>query len=88
MVAEAAAVIRPAVEAWIRQVAQGEVLHNDDTPLPVLALGREGERAARDLDKRAEPSQTSGAEQAELLAGHLTYDRRQFPGAELLARNS
>src|SRR5512140_173904 len=47
-----------------------------------------GSERARDLDKRAEHSQTSGAEQAELLSGNLTYDRRQFPGAELIASNS
>ena len=40
---------------------------------------------ARNLDKRAEHSQASGAQQAELLSGHLTHDRRQFPGAELIA---
>ena len=47
-----------------------------------------GGEPARDLDKCAEHSQTSSAEQAELLSGHLTYDRRQFPGAELIASNS
>ena len=47
-----------------------------------------GSDRARHLDKRAEHSQTSGAEQAELLSGHLTYDRRQFPSAELIAGNS
>ena len=48
VVAGAAAVIRPAMEELIRQAAQGEVLHNDDTPMPVLAL----EREARDPPER------------------------------------
>ena len=52
VVAEAAAVIRPAIEELIRQAAQGEVLHNDDTPMLVLALGREGDREARDPPER------------------------------------
>jgi hypothetical protein len=50
--AGAAAVIRPAMEELIRQAAQGEVLHNDDTPMPVLALQREGKREARDPPER------------------------------------
>jgi transposase len=52
VVAGGAAVIQPALEELIRQAAQGEVLHNDDTPMPVLALEREGEREARDPPER------------------------------------
>ena len=52
VVAAAAATIQPALEELIRQAAQGEVLHNDDTPMPVLALEREGEREARDPPER------------------------------------
>jgi len=52
VVAAAAAVIRPAIEELIRQAAQGEVLHNDDTPMPVLGLQREGEGEARDPPER------------------------------------
>jgi transposase len=40
IVTEAAAAIQPAMEQLIRQGAQGEVLHNDDTLIPVLALRR------------------------------------------------
>ncbi len=40
IVVEAAATIQPAMEELIRQAAQGEVLHNDDTSMPVLALRR------------------------------------------------
>jgi transposase len=38
---ETAAVIRPAFEELIRQAAQSEVLHNDDTGMRVLRLARE-----------------------------------------------
>ena len=41
IVEEAAAVIRPAHEELIRQAAQGEVLHNDDTGMRVLRMERE-----------------------------------------------
>ena len=38
---ETAAVVRPAFEELIRQAAQGDVLHNDDTGMRVLRLARE-----------------------------------------------
>jgi transposase len=41
IVEEAAEVIKPALEELIRQAAQGEVLHNDDTSMRVLRLARE-----------------------------------------------
>jgi len=41
IVEEAAELIRPAYEELIRQAAQGEVLHNDDTSMRVLHLARE-----------------------------------------------
>jgi transposase len=41
IVQEAAEAIRPAHEELIRQAAQGEVLHNDDTGMRVLRLERE-----------------------------------------------
>ena len=41
VVAEAAEVIQPAHDELIRQAAQGEVLHNDDTSMRVLRLVRE-----------------------------------------------
>jgi transposase len=40
IVEEAAELIRPARDELIRQAAQGEVLHNDDTSMKVLALRR------------------------------------------------
>jgi transposase len=45
IVAETAAAIRPALDELIRQAAQGEVLHNDDTSMRVLALNRAQVRA-------------------------------------------
>ena len=41
IVEEAAEIIKPALEELIRQAAQGEVLHNDDTSMRVLRLARE-----------------------------------------------
>src|SRR5208337_1002936 len=41
VIAEAAEVIKPARDELIRQAAQGEVLHNDDTSMRVLRLVRE-----------------------------------------------
>jgi transposase len=48
IVTETAAQIRPAMDELIRQAAQGEVLHNDDTSMPVLALRRNVGRNAND----------------------------------------
>ena len=41
IVEEAAELIKPARDELIRQAAQGEVLHNDDTSMRVLRLARE-----------------------------------------------
>jgi transposase len=41
VVEEAAALMKPAHKELIRQAAQGEVLHNDDTSMKVLRLARE-----------------------------------------------
>lgn len=46
IVQETAAVIQPALDELIRQAAQGEVLHNDDTSMTVLALRHQGSDAA------------------------------------------
>jgi hypothetical protein len=51
IVVEAAAMIQPAMEELIRQAAQGEVLHNDDTSMPVLALRRNPGVAETDNDE-------------------------------------
>jgi len=50
IVAEAAATLQPAMEELIRQAAQGAVLHNDDTSMPVLALRRHAGQGDTDDD--------------------------------------
>ena len=50
IVAEAAVTLQPAMEELIRQAAQGEVLHNDDTSMPVLALRRNRVTATNEND--------------------------------------
>ena len=53
IVEEAAEVIKPARDELIRQAAQGEVLHNDDTGMRVLKLEREpGDEAHRRVHQR------------------------------------
>ena len=51
IVQETAAQIQPAMDELIRQAAQGEVMHNDDTSMRVLSLDRD---AASDADIAAE----------------------------------
>ena len=41
IVEEEAEIVKPAIEELIRQAAQGEVLHNDDTSMRVLQMARE-----------------------------------------------
>ena len=51
IVKETAVQIQPAMDELIRQAAQGEVVHNDDTSMRVLSLDRD---AASDADIAAE----------------------------------
>ncbi|MEW5805024.1 MAG: transposase [bacterium] len=54
--------VYPAYEELIRQAAQGEVLHNDDTTVKILALmkGTSGQHSAdKDADKNADKSDPS-----------------------------
>jgi hypothetical protein len=46
LVRDAAPRLAPAWDELLRQAAQGEVLHNDDTTMKVLELTREQRRAA------------------------------------------
>jgi len=46
IVAALAVTIRPALTELIRQAAQGDVLHNDDTPMKILALSAPGAKTA------------------------------------------
>jgi transposase len=52
IVVETAALLQPAYEELIRQAAQGEVLHNDDTSMRVLALNRAQTHAADAASER------------------------------------
>jgi len=52
IVAETAATIEPALQELIDQAAQGEVLHNDDTSMRVLALLRGGTGAGKESEER------------------------------------
>jgi hypothetical protein len=59
IVKELAVVVVPAYRELIAQAAQGEVLHNDDTTMTILALKRhspENREPAKDFDE-AEPAQ-------------------------------
>ena len=55
MVAETATVLQPALDELIRQAAQGEVIHNDDTTMTVLSLAPEARARADDPDADPEP---------------------------------
>ncbi|HEV2283620.1 MAG TPA: IS66 family transposase [bacterium] len=55
IVAETATRLQPALAELTRQAAQGELVHNDDTPMTVLALGRPG---APDDDADLAPDRT------------------------------
>ena len=50
MVAKTAAVLHPALDELMRQAAQGEVIHNDDTTMTVLSLAPEARARAEDAD--------------------------------------
>jgi hypothetical protein len=51
VVEEAAEAVRPAYEELVRQAAQGEILHNDDTPMKVLEwMGKRKEKALKKGD--------------------------------------
>jgi hypothetical protein len=53
MVAQTATVLQPALDELIRQAAQGEVIHNDDTTMTVLSLAPEVR--GREEDPDADP---------------------------------
>lgn len=83
IVAEAAVILQPAMEELIRQAAQGEVLHNHDTSMPVLALrSRKGDEN-NDLAERTGMF-TSGI--VSTMKGHtiaLFFTGRQHAGENL-----
>ena len=69
IVAQTAEVLTPALGEMMRLAAQGEVLHNDDTTMKVLALGMAAQEPATpatapatitDAEGRIEPEESSG----------------------------
>jgi len=59
IVAEASQQIQPASDELIRQAAQGEVLHNDDTTVKILELmGERAKAAAAAQDTSGQPERT------------------------------
>ena len=60
IVRETSEVIRPAYEELIRQVAQGEVLYNDDTAMKILALARASPRSAEVDEEASDPRLRTG----------------------------
>ena len=74
MVAETAAVVQPALDELIRQAAQGEVIHNDDTTMTVLSLARDARARAdapdTDPDPEAVPRERTGVFTSGLVSLH------------------
>lgn len=52
--------VRPAMEELIRQAAQGEVLHNDDTSMPVLTLRRNRAQGEDQDDEESDSAERTG----------------------------
>ena len=58
IVHEVAGIVEPAHGELIRQAAQGEVLHNDDTTMKILALMKEANAKPGDADSEEAPERT------------------------------
>src|SRR6202451_63741 len=83
IVKEAAAQIQPAMDELIRQAAQGEVMHNDDTSMRVLSLDRDG---ASDADLAAERTGVFTSGIVSIGEGHrigLYFTGRKHAGENL-----
>jgi transposase len=77
IVEEAAELIRPACDELIRQAAQGEVIHNDDTGMRVLNLAREASDERTGTFTTGIVSKVSGREMA------LYFTGRQHAGENI-----
>jgi transposase len=83
IVKESAAQIQPAMDELIRQAAQGEVMHNDDTSMRVLSLDRD---AASDADLAAERTGVFTSGIVSIGEGHrigLYFTGRKHAGENL-----
>ena len=87
IVAEAAVPLQPAMEELIRQAAQGEVLHNDDTSMLVLALrrrlGREKDENESDAAERTGVFTSGIVSTAQKQTIALFFTGRQHAGENL-----
>ncbi len=70
MVAETAAALHPALDELIRQAAQGDVVHNDDTTMTVLALAPGGRAPDADPEPDAVPSERTGVFTSGIVSLH------------------
>src|SRR5439155_1795931 len=85
IVKETAAQIQPAMDELIRQAAQGDVVHNDDTSMRVLSLDRD---AASDADIAAERTGVFTTGIVSIGEGHrigLYFTGRKHAGENLAA---
>jgi transposase len=83
IVKQTAAQIQPAMDELIRQAAQGEVMHNDDTSMRVLSLDRD---AASDADLAAERTGVFTSGIVSIGEGHrigLYFTGRKHAGENL-----
>src|SRR5271166_6607765 len=81
IVTETAAAIQSAMAELIRQAAQGEVLHNDDTSMPVLALRREARH--EDVYREDDTAERTGVFTSGIVStahprGRRCYESRNF----------
>ena len=87
IVAEAAVPLQPAMKELIRQAAQGEVLHNDDTSMRVLALrrrlGMEKDENESDAGERTGVFTSGIVSTAEKQTIALFFTGRQHAGENL-----
>ena len=60
IVEEVAELLRPAFEELIRQAAQGEIFHNDDTKMKILSLTRESAPARGGPEERGSSRERKG----------------------------
>jgi transposase len=60
IVEQTAAMVKPAFEQLIRQAAQGDVVHNDDTTMTILAMGPAASTEASTEQSDAVPSERTG----------------------------
>ena len=87
IVEETAEWVNPVYRELIRQAAQGQVLHNDDTTRKVLAMMKENREAANKVDK----SERSGIFTSEIVSTNagqkiaLFFTGRKHAGENLTA---